>query len=57
MRAKKDHHKFDKIIRLIEHNLPLFLLVAWAIAQPQQSGDLIKLVAAFFAGKGIKIIS
>lgn len=53
---KRDHHKFDKILRLLERNIPLLLLMIWAIAQPQQAGDLIKLVAAFLAGKGIKLI-
>jgi hypothetical protein len=53
--SKRDHHRFDKIIRLFERNLPLVLLMVWAIAQPQQAGDLLKLVAAFLAGKGIKV--
>lgn len=54
---KKDHHRFDKIVKLVERNLPLFLLIVWAIAQPQQAGDLIKLAAAFLAGKGVNILA
>jgi hypothetical protein len=55
--SKKDYHKFDKILRLLERNMPLILLVIWAIAQPQQAGDLVKLIAAFMAGKGIKVFA
>lgn len=55
--SKRDYHKFDKIVRVIERNIPLVLLVIWAIAQPQQAGDLIKLIAAFMAGKGVKLLA
>jgi hypothetical protein len=56
MAKKKDHHRFDRVTRLLERNIPLILLLIWALARPEQSADLVKLVAAFMAGKGIKII-
>lgn len=55
-RRQSDYHRFDRVVRLLERTLPVILFLLWAILRPEQSGDLVKLVAAFMAGKGIKII-
>jgi hypothetical protein len=48
--------RLDKMIEVIKFTLPLILLFLWMLFRPDQSADLVKLTAAFLAGKGYKAI-
>lgn len=45
--------KYEVTLRFLTKNLPLLLLFAWAILQPNQAGDVIKVFSGVVVGRTV----